>query len=121
MNLESVLESLLFVVGEEGLSYEEIAAILEVEPDKLSSIIEQLEQSYLKENRGIEVAVLGNRLKLITKKSNREYIQKLVDLTDNDTLSEAALETLAIIAYNQPVTRLTIDEIRGVRDRKSVV
>lgn len=114
MNLESVLESLLFVVGEEGLSYEEIAEILEVEPDKLSSIIEQLEQSYLKENRGIEVAVLGNRLKLITKKSNREYIQKLVDLTDNDTLSEAALETLAIIAYNQPVTRLTIDEIRGV-------
>ncbi len=114
MNLESILESLLFVVGEEGLSYEEAATILGVEQDKLSVVIEQLSQSYQQDNRGIEVTVLGNRLKLITKRSNREYIQKLVDLVDSDTLSEAALETLAIVAYNQPITRLVIDEIRGV-------
>ena len=87
---------------------------MEIEQDELSKIISQLSQSYSRENRGIEVTVLGNRLKLVTKKNNKQYIQKLVDLVDNDTLSQSALETLAIIAYNQPITRLNIDEIRGV-------
>lgn len=114
MNFNSILESLLFVVGDEGLSLEEAKKILEIDDDTLSKAIEQLNINYSSSDRGIELTVLGNRLKLITKKENKQYIQKLVDINDSDVLTEAALETLAIIAYNQPVTRLTVDEIRGV-------
>ncbi len=114
MNFNSILESLLFVVGDEGLSLDEIKKILEVDDETLNKIIEQLNISYSNNERGIELTTLGNRLKLVTKKENKEYIQKLVDLNDSDLLTEAALETLAIIAYNQPVTRIMVDEIRGV-------
>ena len=114
MNFNSILESLLFVVGDEGLSLDEIKKILEVDDGTLNKIIEQLNISYSNNERGIELTTLGNRLKLVTKKENKEYIQKLVDLNDSDLLTEAALETLAIIAYNQPVTRIMVDEIRGV-------
>ena len=114
MNFISILESLLFVVGDEGLSYEEIKKILEIDDDTLNKIIEQLNLKYDSAEHGIELTILGNRLKLVTKRENKKYIQKLVDLNDSDVLTEAALETLAIIAYNQPVTRLMVDEIRGV-------
>ncbi len=114
MNFISILESLLFVVGDEGLSFDEIKKILEIDDDTLNKTVEQLNLSYGNIDRGIELTILGNRLKLITKRENKEYIQKLVDLNDSDVLTEAALETLAIIAYNQPVTRLMVDEIRGV-------
>lgn len=112
MNYKSILESLLFVVGEEGLSLDEIKNVLELDIETCKNIIEELSLSY--KDRGIEISLLGNRYKLITKKENKEYIQKLVTLSDSDTLSDAALETLAIIAYNQPVTRVMVDEIRGI-------
>lgn len=112
MNYKSILESLLFVVGDEGLSFEEIKGVLELDDLECKKIIDDLSACY--DNRGIELCILGNRYKLITKKENKEYIQKLVTLSDSDTLSESALETLAIIAYNQPVTRSMVDEIRGI-------
>lgn len=112
MNYKSILESLLFVVGEEGLSLDEIKNVLELDIEECKKIIDDLSLDY--KDRGIELCLLGNKYKLITKKENKEYIQKLVTLSDSDTLSEAALETLAIIAYNQPVTRVMVDEIRGI-------
>ena len=114
MNLVSVLESLLFIVGDEGLSLDEIKNILDVNDNDVKMTIHNLIESYKNNSRGIEIAFLGNRLKLITKKENKKYLQKLVDIKDDEHLTDAALETLAIIAYNQPVTRLMIDEIRGV-------
>ncbi len=108
----SVLESLLFVVGDEGLTESQLMEILEVDELTLNSLIEKLSESYT--NRGIELTKLGNRYKLVTKKSSKEYIQRLMTLDDNDGLSDAALEVLAIIAYNQPITRGQVDDIRGV-------
>jgi len=112
MNYKSILESLLFVVGDEGLTIDEIKNILEISIDECNKIIDDLSLDY--KDRGIELVFLANRYKLVTKRENKEYIQKLVNLSCDDTLSESALETLAIIAYNQPVTRLKVDEIRGV-------
>lgn len=113
MNLEAVLEGLLFVMGEEGLSIEEAMRIMEVDYDNLKVIIGKLCEEYKKKNRGIELNILGNHLKLTTKKEHKEYISKLIP--DKEVLlSQAALETLAIIAYNQPITRSQIDEIRGI-------
>ena len=114
MNLVSALESILFVVGDEGLTLDEIKKILEIDDNTLTQITDKLIDNYQNEDRGIELTILGNRLKLITKRENKEYLQKLVDFKDDEHLTEAALETLAIIAYNQPVTRLMVDEIRGV-------
>ena len=114
MNLVSVLESLLFIVGDEGLSLDEIKNILDVNDNDVKMTIHNLIESYKNNSRGIEIAFLGNRLKLITKKENKKYLQKLVDIKDDEHLTEAALETLAIIAYNQPITRVEIDEMRGV-------
>ena len=114
MNLVSVLESLLFIVGDEGLSLDEIKNILDVNDNDVKMTIHNLIESYKNNSRGIEIAFLGNRLKLITKKENKKYLQKLVDIKDDEHLTEAALETLAIIAYNQPITRIEIDELRGI-------
>lgn len=111
--MEAVLEGLLFVTGEEGLSLKKITEILEIDEDKLNSLIESLEKEYESDKRGIKLELLGNNLKLTTKKEHKEYYEKLVE-TDDTILSQASLETLAIIAYNQPITRIKVDEIRGI-------
>jgi segregation and condensation protein B len=113
MNLDAVLEGLLFVVGEDGLTLEEIKEILEIDDNKLNELVEILSKNYSNNNRGITIKVLGNRLKLTTKDEHRSYYEKLVEI-ENPELSQSALETLAIIAYNEPVTRVKIDEIRGI-------
>lgn len=112
MKLDAILESLLFVSGDEGLVLDEVKKILDVDEFALKQTIESLAKQY--ENRGIELTFLGNRLKLVSKKEFKPYIEKMINITDDGTLSEASLETLAIIAYNQPVTRVMVDEIRGI-------
>lgn len=109
----SVLESILFAVGEEGLDITQISEIMEIDNEKVEKLIEELNKKYESDNSGIELKLLGNKYKLITKSKNSEYLKKLTDSVSN-TLSKSALETLAIIAYNEPVTRIQIDEIRGV-------
>ena len=109
--MSSIIEAMLFAVGEDGLSLEDICNILEIDEEKAKKELEELEKLY--ENRGIELKVLGNKYKLITKEEYKEYIKKLTEEVSN-SLSKSALETLAIIAYNEPITRIQIDEIRGV-------
>lgn len=113
MNLVAVLEGLLFVAGDEGISLEKAESILEVSRDQLVNLIKELHVNCQKEDRGIKMEILGNNLKLVTKKEHKNYYEKLVE-EESRTLSEAALETLAIIAYNEPLTRIHVDEIRGV-------
>lgn len=108
----SVLESLLFVVGDEGLTLEQLKTVLSVDEDDCVNLLNSLAELCI--DRGISLVYLGNRYKFITKCENKEYIQKLLLVDDDVTLSESALEVLAIIAYNQPITRGNVDEIRGV-------
>ncbi len=114
MNLIGVLEGILFVVGDEGLSLNQICDILEIDMDKAKELLMELKKSYDADNRGIRISYLGNAFKLTTKKEHKDYYKKLIENPENNTLSQAALETLAIIAYNQPITRVEIDELRGV-------
>ena len=117
--MSSVLESLFFAVGEDGLSIEELESILEIDEKKLNEELDILKKLYEKEDRGITLKLLGNKYKLVTKAQNKEYIKKLTEEVSN-TLSKSALETLAIIAYNEPITRITIDEIRGVNSSQMI-
>ena len=114
MKKQSILESLLYVAGDDGLNKEELCRILEVDKDKLEEIIEDLKKDYNDESRGLELEIYGNRVKIITKKEHAEYLKKLFNEETSETLSPSALETLAIIAYNEPITRAMVDEIRGV-------
>lgn len=114
MNLIAVLEGLLFVTGDEGLELDKIKSILEITDNELNNLIEELKKEYTNSNRGLNVELFGQKIKLTTKKEHKEYYEKLVDVESNSMLSNAALETLAIIAYNGPVTRVEIDEIRGI-------
>ena len=110
----AVLEGLLFVVGEEGLTLEQIEDVLEIEEVEAKELLMNLKKSYEDENRGLRIDFLGNRFKLTTKYEHRSYYQKLIENPETNVLSQSALETLAIIAYNEPITRVQIDELRGV-------
>lgn len=111
---KAVLEGLLFVVGEDGLTLEQIEAVLEIDEESSKNLIMELKKDYEDESRGLRIDFLGNRFKLTTKFEHKEYYQKLIENPETNTLSQAALETLAIIAYNEPITRVQVDAIRGV-------
>ncbi|HPE15082.1 MAG TPA: SMC-Scp complex subunit ScpB [Bacilli bacterium] len=110
----AALEGLLFVVGDEGLTIDQIKDILEITTDEANKYIEELQKEYEKDNRGIRLSYLGNTYKLTTKSEHKEYYERLLELGDSKTLSQSALETLAIIAYNEPITRSEVDDLRGV-------
>lgn len=114
MNKEAILEGLLFVSGNLGLKADEIKQILEIDDKKLEELLANLNKSYESDARGIKIEVLGNYYKLVTKKEHKKYYEKLMNFEDNYTLTQSSLETLAIIAYNEPITRSQVDEIRGV-------
>lgn len=114
MNKEAILEGLLFVVGDEGITLSQIHENMEIDNKEALELIEMLKKVYKNENRGIKIEILGNSYKLTTKEEHIESYKKLMQDPKTKTLSQSSLETLAIIAYNEPVTRVKVDEIRGV-------
>lgn len=114
MNLLGVLEGILFVVGDEGITLNQVCEIMDIEAEEAKKLLLELRSNYEKEDRGIRISYLGDAFKLTTKKEHKDYYEKLIENPSTNLLSNAALETLAIIAYNQPITRVEIDELRGV-------
>lgn len=119
INWNGIVESLLFAAGDEGLTIKQISTVLEIEEVEAERIVRDLMEELSKnENRGITVVQLAGTYQLATKKENSIYLKKLVESPSTSTLSQAALETLAIIAYKQPITRAEIEEIRGVKTER---
>lgn len=119
INWLGILESLLFAAGDEGLSMKQIKTVLEIEEFQAVEIVEMLRQEYEQNpNRGITLIELAGTYQLATKKEHSIYLKRLVESPGMHTLSQAALETLAIISYKQPITRLEIEEIRGVKTER---
>lgn len=118
INWKGIVESLLFAAGDEGLSLKQIALVLEVDEIQAESIIKELVEDYSNSSRGITIVELAGTFQLATKKENSDYLKKLVISPSSSGLSQAALETLAIIAYKQPITRAEIEEIRGVKTER---
>lgn len=115
MILKSVLESLLFAWGE-PLNINEISRILNIPVYQLNTVLNEMTKQFLEDNdRGLIIQKFGNSYQITTKKENFEFIQSLLQTTINKSLSTAAMETLSIIAYKQPVTRVEIELIRGVK------
>ena len=113
-NIEAIVEGLLYVVGEDGVKVEQIALAINKSVEDTKTIIENIQRKYASELYGIELVGYGSVYKFITKKDVYPYAQELFGVTKPSTLSQSALETLAIIAYKQPITRVEIEELRGV-------
>ncbi|QED48490.1 SMC-Scp complex subunit ScpB [Cytobacillus dafuensis] len=118
INWKGIVESLLFAAGDEGLSLKQITLVLEINELQSENVLRELKEDYKKTERGITIVEIAGTFQLATKKENSDYLKKLVVSPSNATLSQAALETLAIIAYKQPITRAEIEEIRGVKTER---
>jgi segregation and condensation protein B len=117
----SKIESLLFVTGDDGLTIKQLEIITEEHSKDLIEAIKALQNDYASSDvRGIEIKELAGTYQLISKKENAEIIQKLVENPTNQSLSQASLETLAIIAYKQPITRIEVEDLRGVKSERPI-
>ena len=110
----SVIEGMLFLSGDDGLTIKQISSILQLSKKEATQYIDELIQiENERQVKGFELVNFGGVFKFATLSKHQEIYQKMVEQNEN-TLSNAALETLAIIAYNQPITRVRVEEIRGV-------
>ncbi|MBC5627548.1 segregation/condensation protein B [Clostridium sp. NSJ-6] len=117
--IKSAIEAMLFVSGE-PLPARELISNLEVDNKLVLEIINEMIEEYKKEDRGIRLIEINGGYQLVTKEENSDYIQKLLKKNRKHSLSQASIESLAIIAYKQPITRIDIDEIRGVKSESAL-
>lgn len=115
--IKETIEAILFAAGR-MVTIEELVLALEIDKNQLEEIIENMREDY--KTRGIELIKIENGYQLCTKKEYYEYIYPILDKRTKPNLSTAALETLAIIAYNQRTTRAEIEAIRGVNSDATI-
>lgn len=115
----SIIESLLFASGE-PLKSKNIAQIIDRNLKYTDKLLQEMISIYEGEDRGIKLICINDEYQLVTKAENSDYIQKLLKTNTRQSLSQASLEVLSIIAYKQPVTRVDIDEIRGVKSDRAI-
>lgn len=111
---KSVLEGLLFVSGDEGITVKQIAKVLDIPNEAVEHLIEELKYDYEHVNRGMIIIQSNEVYHLTTKPEHSPYYKRLLESPRTTRMSQATLETLAIIAYEQPITRVEIEEVRGV-------
>lgn len=112
-NLRGIIESILFAAGRE-VKINELMSALEVSSEEIISAVNSLKEEYKEKSRGLEIINIEDSYELCTKRENYEYIYPIFDKRSKPNLSNAALETLSIIAYNPRITRAEIETIRGV-------
>lgn len=114
VKLKAILEGLLFLVGDDGLTVEQASKSMDISTAKVEQLFDTLQKDYVDDSRGFEIERYGSRYRFLSKAFVHEAAKKLFSIDKISKLSNAALETLAIIAYKQPITRVEIEEIRGV-------
>lgn len=117
--ITAAIESLLFVSGR-PLEYAELRKLLDVDDAELASALDTLNEQLESQGRGIRLQRLGEQVQLVTAPENARYIAALLDLPMTARLTTAAMETLAVISYRQPITRAQIEAIRGVNSDRAV-
>lgn len=113
-NIEAIVEGLLYIVGDDGVKIEQLALTIDKTLEDTEVILKNIQNKYASEIYGIELVAYGKNYKFVSKKDVYPYAQELFHTAKQNTLSQSALETLAIIAYRQPITRIEIEELRGV-------
>lgn len=112
--LKGIIQGLLFVKGE-AVTLSELADILARDQAVLREVIREMQGDMDKSEYGIQIVQVAGGYQLTTKPHLKPYVDKLIGKEQQRGLSQAALETLAIVAYRQPITRIEIEEIRGVK------
>ncbi|GED62133.1 SMC-Scp complex subunit ScpB [Lysinibacillus fusiformis] len=119
--LQSKIEALLFVVGDDGLTIKQLSQLLGEQDEIIIQAMDALRKVYDEDlARGITVKEIAGVFQLITKSDLADTIQRLVENPTAQSLSQASLEVLAIVAYKQPITRVAIEDLRGVKCERPI-
>ncbi|GGF87508.1 SMC-Scp complex subunit ScpB [Paenibacillus abyssi] len=118
--LKSIIEGLLFMAGDEGLSAKQLAEIVQQDTGLILDVVHDLKGDLEKTQRGIRIAEVAGGFRLTTNPAHAPYFERLAFSPSRASLSQAALETLSIVAYRQPITRVEIEEIRGVKSERAL-
>lgn len=119
-HLKSVIEGLLFVAGDEGIEAKQLAEILELDTTTVVDLIHDMQADFKRQGRGLTIVEVAQAFQFTTLPEHAPYFERLAYSPTHSTLSQAALETLAIVAYRQPITRAEIEDIRGVKSEKAI-
>ncbi|WP_334071634.1 MULTISPECIES: SMC-Scp complex subunit ScpB [Paenibacillus] len=118
--LKSIIEGLLFLAGEEGISPKQLAEVTDQRQDLIIEALQDMKSSFERQDRGLQIVQIAGNYQLATLPQHAPYFEKLAYSPSRSTLSQAALETLSIIAYRQPITRIEVEEIRGVKSERAI-
>lgn len=110
---KAVLEAILFTMGD-SVEIDRLAAVIEEDKDTTKNLLDEMAEEYQRQERGIAITILENAVQLCTKSELYEYLIKIAKTPKKFVLTDTLLETLSIIAYKQPITRLEIEKVRGV-------
>lgn len=118
--LKSIIEGLLFAAGDEGVEVKQLSDVLELDARFIGEIIDEMKDEFKRKKRGIQIVEIAGAYQLATLPEHAPYLERLAASPTRSALSQAALETLSIIAYKQPITRVEIEEIRGVKSDRAL-
>ncbi|NEW06134.1 SMC-Scp complex subunit ScpB [Paenibacillus sp. SYP-B3998] len=113
--MKSIIEGLLFASGDEGLDAKQLAEVLELDLHLVTDLLRDMKLDFKRKGRGVQIVEVAGAYQLTTLAAHAPYFERLAYTPSRSSLSQAALETLSIVAYKQPITRVEIEEIRGVK------
>ncbi|MFC7751516.1 SMC-Scp complex subunit ScpB [Paenibacillus thermoaerophilus] len=118
--MKSIIEGLLFVAGDEGLEAKQLAEVLETDTMLVREAVTELKRELEEQDRGVRIAEIAGAFRMTSNPDHAPYLQRLAYSPTRSNLSQAAIETLSIIAYRQPITRVEIETIRGVSSDRAI-
>ncbi|SEI66398.1 segregation and condensation protein B [Bhargavaea ginsengi] len=118
--LAGQVESLLFVAGDDGLTAKQLSELTESDREAVERALAQIDEACRLEGRGLRVVELAGTFRLATKPEHADAVRRLLENPTSQALTQASLEVLAIIAYRQPITRVEVEEIRGVKSERPI-
>jgi segregation and condensation protein B len=120
VSMTAPLEAILFAAGSNGMTTEELADIMQLSTSEVKALCLQLQNEYDERLAGIMLSEIAGNWVLVTRPEYAEYLRRMATAPTSTTLSTAALEVLAIIAYRQPITRADIEAVRGVQSDRAI-
>ncbi|NLM06854.1 MAG: SMC-Scp complex subunit ScpB [Tissierellia bacterium] len=117
--IKAKVEAILFAYGEK-LNIAELADILEISNETIYEVLYEMVEDYKDESRGIELKIFGDSCRLSTKEMAFDVLKKLSNIKFPKALSDSSMEVLSIIAYKQPITKIEVDTIRGVKSDRTI-
>jgi len=117
---KTIIEGLLFMAGEDGLNARQLADILQIDTDLSAELVYDLQCDLKREGRGVQITEVAGAYRMTTHQEHAPYFERMAYSPSRASLSQAALETLSIVAYKQPITRVDIEEIRGVKSDRAI-